>query len=89
MNTTITGTFRLVAAGLLWLNAGNLLADTASDVAHLQQRWAEVNYQLEGKTRLLAFEQLVADAESAVAAKPDSADVLILSGIIKSTYAGA
>jgi tetratricopeptide (TPR) repeat protein len=78
-----------VVAGLLWLSAGSLLANAASDVAHLQQRWAEVNYQLEGKTRLSAFEQLVADAEAIVTANPDSAEVLIWSGIIKSTYAGA
>jgi tetratricopeptide (TPR) repeat protein len=89
MNTTMTTTFRFVVAGLLWLSAGSLLANAASDVAHLQQRWAEVNYQLEGKTRLSAFEQLVADAEAIVAANPDSAEVLIWSGIIKSTYAGA
>jgi tetratricopeptide (TPR) repeat protein len=89
MNTTMTTTFRFVVAGLLWLSAGSLLANAASDVAHLQQRWAEVNYQLEGKTRLSAFEQLVADAEAIVTANPDSAEVLIWSGIIKSTYAGA
>jgi tetratricopeptide (TPR) repeat protein len=85
----MTTTFRLLVAGLLWLYAGSLLADAASDVAHLQQRWAEVNYQLEGKTRLSAFEQLVTDAEAMVVANPDSAEILIWSGIIKSTYAGA
>ena len=89
MKMSIRTTIRLIVAGTLWLSAGSLMADAASDVAHLQQRWAEVNYQLEGKTRLSAFEQLVADAESMVAANPDSAEVLIWSGIVKSTYAGA
>ncbi|MDF1764803.1 MAG: hypothetical protein P1V29_00290 [Gammaproteobacteria bacterium] len=64
-------------------------ADVEADVVHLQSRWAEVNYQLEGKTQVSAFEQLVAEADSAVDAAPDSAALLIWSGIIKSTYAGA
>jgi tetratricopeptide (TPR) repeat protein len=76
-----------LAAG--WLCAGSVRADLAGDVQHLQQRWAEVNYQLEGKTQLSAFEQLVADADRITAAHPDAAEALIWSGIIKSTYAGA
>lgn len=64
-------------------------ADLASDVQHLQERWAEVNYQLEGKTRLSAFEQLVTEADTAVTANPGTAETLIWRGIIKSTYAGA
>jgi len=39
-----------------------------SDVAHLQQRWAEVNYQLEGKTQLSEFERLVEEADKVTAA---------------------
>ena len=77
---------------LLWgsLFAGqSVRADLASDIAHLQQRWAEVNYQLEGKTRLTAFEQLVEEAERAKAAYRNAAEALIWSGIIKSSYAGA
>jgi tetratricopeptide (TPR) repeat protein len=89
MKTTTSTTVRLLVASMLWLGAGRLMADVASDVAHLQQRWAEVNYQLEGKTRLSAFEQLLVDAKGMVAANPGSAEVLIWSGIIKSTYAGA
>jgi len=64
-------------------------ADPAADVARLQDRWAEVNYQLEGKTQLTAFEALVEDAEQVVAQNPDYADALIWSGIIKSSFAGA
>ncbi len=67
----------------------SVMADVASDVAHLQQRWAEVNYQLEGKTQLSAFEQLVSEAEAMHKANSNSADILIWSGIIKSTFAGA
>ena len=64
-------------------------ADVASDVQHLQQRWAEINYQLDGKTQLTAFEQLVEEAEAMQSASPESAEILIWSGIIKSTFAGA
>jgi tetratricopeptide (TPR) repeat protein len=64
-------------------------ADPASDVQHLQQRWAEINYQLEGKAQLAAFEQLIEDADRLTEANAGYAEVLIWSGIIKSTYAGA
>jgi cytochrome c-type biogenesis protein CcmH/NrfG len=76
-------------ATALYFGCGIALADLAGDVQHLQQRWAEVNYQLEGKTKLAAFEQLMTEAESVTRANPDSAEALIWSGIVKSTYAGA
>ena len=64
-------------------------ADTDAEVTALQERWAEVNYQLEGKTQITAFEALVQDADHIVAQSPDSAAALIWSGIIKSSFAGA
>lgn len=64
-------------------------ADVMDDVKHLQERWAEINYQLEGKTQLSAFEQLATEASALTAANPDAAEAWIWSGIIKSTYAGA
>lgn len=64
-------------------------ADLDSDIAHLQQRWAEVNYQLEGKTKLSEFARLVEEAGQVTAAYPKAAESWIWSGIIKSTYAGA
>lgn len=63
-------------------------ADQAA-VAELQRRWAEVNYQLEGKAQETAFETLIADAGNALASHPDSAALLVWSGIIKSSYAGS
>jgi tetratricopeptide (TPR) repeat protein len=60
-----------------------------AEIARLQQRWAEVNYQLEGKTQLTAFEELIQDADAITAANPDSAAAFIWSGIVKSSYAGA
>lgn len=88
MNTTLRCTRRLLA-GALVLAFAQVQADTSSDLQHLQERWAEVNYQIEGNTRLAAFEQLAADADRAVAASPMSADILIWRGIIRSTWAGA
>lgn len=81
-------TIRMLTVATL-LCAGAVRADVAGDLRHLQDRWAEVNYQLDGKTQLAAFEQLLADADRAVAANPRSAEILIWRGIVKSTYAGA
>lgn len=64
-------------------------ADLNSDVHHLQTRWAQVNYELQGDPQLEAFEQLIAEAESATELYSSRAEVWIWSGIIKSTYAGA
>jgi len=70
---------------------GSTLAasDPDAEIARLQERWAEVNYQLQGKTQLTAFETLVQEADRVAAENPDSAPALIWSGIIKSSYAGA
>jgi len=68
---------------------GSVMADLDSEILQLQQRWAEVNYQLEGKTRITAFEALVGAANNVTAQYPDAAAAWIWSGIIKSTYAGA
>ncbi len=64
-------------------------ADLDSEISHLQQRWAEVNYQLEGKTRLSEFEKLAEEAMRTTSSYPKAAESWIWSGIIKSTYAGA
>ena len=63
-------------------------ADVGSDIAHLQERWAEVNYQIEGNMQGSAFEQLITDATAFTTEYPNSAEGWIWSGIIKSTYAG-
>lgn len=65
------------------------VAQDTTDLFHLQQRWAEVNYQMEGKAQLSAFAQLVEESEALSAKDPSSAEVWIWKGIIKSTYAGA
>lgn len=79
----------LQALVLAWAFVPLAHAGVLDDVRRLQDRWAEINYQLEGKTQLSAFEQLVSEATALTAANPDAAEAWIWSGIIKSTYAGA
>lgn len=86
--------YRLKLPGTILLVIFSLLTDTVwadldGDVHKLQQDWAEINYQMQGKAQITAFEALVNDAEKITTANPDSADGWIWSGIIKSTYAGA
>jgi tetratricopeptide (TPR) repeat protein len=64
-------------------------ADEASDIAHLQTRWAEVNYQLPEAQREKAFAELAAEAEAMRKSHTDRAPYLVWEGIIRSTYAGA
>ena len=73
---------------MLLLAGQTALAAMSPEVRELQQQWAEINYQLQGKAQEEAFAALVERAEAVVAAQPDSAEALIWSGIIKSTYAG-
>jgi len=62
---------------------------SASSLEQLQQRWAEVNYQMQGNQQLSGFETLISDAGAMLEKQPESAPLLIWRGIIQSTYAGA
>jgi tetratricopeptide (TPR) repeat protein len=64
-------------------------AGVNEDVAHLQQGWEQVKYQMPAAKQEQAFERLLAESEQAAARNPGSADVLIWHAIIESTYAGA
>jgi len=77
-----------IAATTLLLASPLVMADASDDVQYMQSRWAEVNYQLEGKAQETAFEQLVEQAGEFTRANPRDASVWIWSGIIKSTFAG-
>lgn len=55
----------------------------------LQDRWAEINYQVPKEQREKAFASLSEQAQKAVSAEPDAAELHIWNGIILSTYAGA
>ena len=76
------------AALLLTVAVNQGITEESSAVRHLQTRWAQANYQSEGKDQLAAFEELVHDADLMTANNPESAELWIWSGIIKSTYAG-
>lgn len=81
-----------LAAVLLALASQPALAlDAAGDASlrALQQRWAEINYQLPPSQREAAFAALAAEAENAVAAEPEAAELHIWHGIVLSTWAGA
>jgi len=58
-------------------------------LTRLQTRWAEVNYQLKDKAQVAAYEELLEEADTFVQQEPNNAELLIWSGIIKSSYAGA
>lgn len=60
-----------------------------AQLQHLQERWAEINYQLPKEQREKAFASLSAEAQKAVASEPNAAELQIWNGIILSTYAGA
>ena len=68
--------------------AGGAFADIAEDVEYIELRWAEVNYLLEGDEKLEAFENLVAKSEALIESNEESAELLIWSAIVKSSYAG-
>jgi tetratricopeptide (TPR) repeat protein len=63
-------------------------AELPPDVLGLQQRWAELNYQMQGDARDDAYAALLAQADKVTSAHSTSAPAWIWSGIIKSSYAG-
>ncbi|MDX5408072.1 MAG: hypothetical protein LPK11_13690 [Chromatiaceae bacterium] len=73
---------------LLFLQ-GMASADVMTDIKPLQQRWAEINYQLDEDKREQAFEQLLQQADQVVNSNTDKAEAYIWRGIIASSYAGA
>ncbi|MGC8119826.1 tetratricopeptide repeat protein [Marinobacter sp. VGCF2001] len=77
----------MVLAGLVVLPVW--ADDVSGDLARIQQRWAEIQYQLPEDEQETAFESLADDAGAMVAHYPDRAEPLIWQGIVLSTYAGA
>lgn len=62
-------------------------ADEASDIQHLQTRWADIKYQAPENSREKALASLVGEAETMRKANPDKPSYLIWEGTIRSTYA--
>nr|WP_228703060.1 hypothetical protein [Marinobacter nauticus] len=63
--------------------------DMQAELAQIQQRWAQIQYQLPEDDKEEAFEALAKEAETFVADYPGRAEPLIWQGIVLSTYAGA
>jgi tetratricopeptide (TPR) repeat protein len=74
---------------LTLLLPATLFAQSSEDVvARLQHDWAIANYELAGDDQIKAYEALIGEAEAAVAGNPQSAEILVWDGIIKSAFAG-
>ena len=69
-------------------NSGDMREDITATISSLQSRWAIANYELKGDKQLKAFEQLIADVETATDEQANEAGIWVWSGIIKSTFAG-
>ncbi|VVM48725.1 hypothetical protein PS631_00694 [Pseudomonas fluorescens] len=82
---------RLFIAGLLAFAPFTWALDQpgSQQLANLQQRWAQIQYQTPKDKRAEAFEKLAADASTLVHQHQGSAEPLIWEGIINSSWAGA
>ncbi|BAN49845.1 hypothetical protein [Metapseudomonas resinovorans] len=58
-------------------------------LAAIQQRWAEIQYQLPEKQRAAEFEKLAAQSGAFTRAAPQAAEAWIWHGIVTSSWAGA
>ncbi|MEQ9544855.1 MAG: hypothetical protein RIK85_02480 [Marinobacter sp.] len=79
---TISLLLALVLAMPVW--AGSL----ESDLVRVQQRWAEIQYQVSGDDKADAFEALAKETEVFVGDYPDRAEPHIWRAIVLSTWAG-
>jgi len=77
-----------VMLAVVTLLAMPVFAATDETIQSMQKHWAHANYKTNGKERKKAFEALTVEADRAVSASPDSAEMHIWAGIIYSTYAG-
>ena len=77
----------MVLAALLAMPAW--AQDVPTELAQIQQRWAEIQYQTPEREKEKAFEALATEAKAFVERYPGRAEPLIWQGIVLSTYAGA
>ena len=80
-------TIRLLFVALL-LPIMSFAQSSEEIVAGLQRDWATANYELSGDDQEKTYETLIDQADAAVARHPQSAEILLWNGIIKSAYAG-
>lgn len=81
----------LLVASLLAFAPFSWALDPAgtAQLSDLQQRWAEIQYQVPKDKRADAFEKLSIDAATLVRQYPGTPEPLIWQGIINSSWAGA
>jgi tetratricopeptide (TPR) repeat protein len=74
----------------LFVNVAHAQAPFDAQLAHIQEQWAIVNYQITSKhEKMQAFEALAVEAHRFSTENPQRAEPLIWEGIVLSTYAGA
>lgn len=79
-----------ITASLLTLGlVSSTWAAGTSSLLEIQQRWAQINYQMEDDAKEAAFNDLAIKAQELVNAEPNNPDDLIWLGIIQSSTAGA
>src|SRR5690554_259652 len=80
---------RVLFAVVLFTFCAGVYAESADKLADIQQRWAEVNYSMQGEAQDQAFGALLDEVTVWVEAEPNNAAAYIWQGIVQSTYAGA
>lgn len=86
MNTAFRARVALLAS---LLASGLIHAGIPEDLASVQSGWAVATYQNTGERKVAALEGLMARSDAQVRQHPDSAELLIWNGIVKSSLAGA
>jgi len=82
----------LLTTALAWLPASKLLAmetEIAELLGRLQQRWAEIRYEVPATQQADAYADLATEADQLLEAHPDAAELHVWAGIVRSTQAGA
>lgn len=86
MNTASRARVALLAS---LLASGLIHAGIPEDLASVQSGWAVATYKNTGERKVAALEGLMARSDAQVRQHPDSAELLIWNGIVKSSLAGA
>ncbi|OWP50136.1 tetratricopeptide repeat protein [Pseudomonas nitroreducens] len=82
---------RLILASFIAFSPLTWALDQAGSqhLGAIQQRWAQIQYQLPEAQRAAAFEKLASDAEAFTREQPQAAEAWIWNGIVTSSWAGA
>ncbi|NNN26468.1 tetratricopeptide repeat protein [Pseudomonas nitroreducens] len=82
---------RLILASLIAFSPLTWALDQTGSqhLSAIQQRWAQIQYQMPEAQRAAAFEKLAGDAETFTREQPQAAEAWIWNGIVTSSWAGA